>query len=327
MLAHVGVIGRALKREVERDLDTQLAGRRQQVTKLFQGAELGVDCLVATFAAADGPGTARVPLLRLLAIVRAFALGRPDRMDGREVQHVESHRCDVGEEFLDVSERAVPLGIVGRRAREHLVPGRVSRALTIDVDRERLAFEHRVRIGIASRQLLQPLTLCQCDPFFPVACAVRNRMRPLLQATCVPLRSAAGDGAGKRAALLQIQLGLLLNCRFFEQPAAPAVHVIDPGADGVQVAPEQLDAEARAPAVVAQEHHGQDVPLGRAFMPIQEVGGDRVMAVREHIRLDVYGFAKHPLGREAAAVDLRSHIFDDDANLAHPSLLLDSPGG
>ena len=40
------------------------------------------------------------------------------------------------------------------------------------------------------------------------------------------------------------------------------------------------------------------------------------MAVSEHVRLDDHSVADQPLGREAAAIDLRLDVLDDYAYLA-----------
>src|SRR5688572_31830467 len=47
----------------------------------------------------------------------AFAMAVTDRMDRRQVEHVESHFGDVGQALLAVLERAVPARLRARRAR------------------------------------------------------------------------------------------------------------------------------------------------------------------------------------------------------------------
>ncbi len=122
MLFDVGMVRRGLKRDVERDLDAYFARSCQQVTEILERAELRVNCLVPAVAVADRPGAARIARLRLRAVVGALALSGPDRVDRRQIQHVEPHADHVGEQLLDVRESTVLLGIAGGRTRKHLVP-------------------------------------------------------------------------------------------------------------------------------------------------------------------------------------------------------------
>ena len=90
MLFDVGVVGRALEGEVEGDLQAELAAARDQAVEIVQRAELGVDRLVAASAPpiAQGlPGSSGPAS----ALVRALAKAAPDRMDRRQVEHVEAH--------------------------------------------------------------------------------------------------------------------------------------------------------------------------------------------------------------------------------------------
>ena len=52
-------------------------------------------------------------------------------------------------------------------------------------------------------------------------------------------------------------------------------------------------------------------------MTVEESSGDGVVPVRENVGLNGYAFPNRPFGREAAAVDLRCDVLDDDTDFAH----------
>ena len=83
-----------------------------------------MDRVVAALGRADGVGAARIVRRRRQRVVLALAVGPADRVDRREVEHVEAHVADVGQ--LARSRRRRCRGGSGSsvmRAREQLVPG------------------------------------------------------------------------------------------------------------------------------------------------------------------------------------------------------------
>ena len=76
MLAHPRVIGRALDREVERDLHAELRGAAHEAVEVVERAELGVDGVVAALGAADRPRAARIAGPRASACCSAPCGGR-----------------------------------------------------------------------------------------------------------------------------------------------------------------------------------------------------------------------------------------------------------
>ena len=56
MLPHPRVIGRALHGKVERDLESQPARRSHEMIEVGQGAQFGMDGVVAALVAAYRPG-------------------------------------------------------------------------------------------------------------------------------------------------------------------------------------------------------------------------------------------------------------------------------
>jgi hypothetical protein len=65
--------------------------------------------------------------------------------------------------------------------------------------------------------------------------------------------------------------------------------------------------------VVAVEGHRHGFPLAHADLAVDELGNDRVVAVGEDVRLDDDVFPDDALDRIAAAIDLGTNAFDDDA--------------
>ncbi len=117
------MIRRALDGEVERKLDALCGGRIAQPAEVVDGAERGMDRIVAAFAAADRVRTADVAGRGAQGVVLALAVGLADGMDRRQIKNVKSHVADRRQPADDIGEGAVALRIVGNRARKQLIPG------------------------------------------------------------------------------------------------------------------------------------------------------------------------------------------------------------
>ncbi len=85
-----------------------------QASKVFERAELRMNCLVAAFRGPDCPRTADVTFGRGDRIVLAFAKVRPDRMNGREIKNVKAEFGDIRQACLAIGKRAVFTGFGGR---------------------------------------------------------------------------------------------------------------------------------------------------------------------------------------------------------------------
>ena len=94
MLLQPRMVGRALHRDVERDLHLVLTADFDEVAKVLQRAELRMHGIMPAFLAADRIEAAGIVRTGIERIVLAFAVGAPDRMDRREVEHVEAQRGD-----------------------------------------------------------------------------------------------------------------------------------------------------------------------------------------------------------------------------------------
>ena len=104
MLAHPGMIRRALIREVERDLEPVAARRRDEMIEVVERAERRVDRHVAAGLAADRPWAAHIVGCGVSVLLRALAMRVADWMDGRQVQDVEPHRGDPGQRRFGLAE-------------------------------------------------------------------------------------------------------------------------------------------------------------------------------------------------------------------------------
>src|SRR5699024_9139333 len=105
-----GVIGGALQGQVQGDLHAVLVGLGDEGVEVFEGAEVGVDGVVAAVLGADGPHRAGVAGPRGQGVVGAFAVAGAHRVDRWQVHHVETHVGDGGQ----------ALGGGGEGAREFL---------------------------------------------------------------------------------------------------------------------------------------------------------------------------------------------------------------
>src|SRR6476659_1020995 len=97
--------------------------------------------VVSAFRCADRPWGARIGRPRRQCVVRAFTKRCADRMDRRQVNHVEAHRGRRFQAFVRGVERAgdpLLVYLIPRRslgAREELIPRREQRLTTIGEDR------------------------------------------------------------------------------------------------------------------------------------------------------------------------------------------------
>jgi hypothetical protein len=90
MLLEPRVVGRALDREVERDLDAVLAARLDEAVEVLLRAELGMDRVVPTLGAPDRPRAPGIALLGGRRVVAPLPVRRADRVDRRQVENVEA---------------------------------------------------------------------------------------------------------------------------------------------------------------------------------------------------------------------------------------------
>ncbi len=121
MLLQPGMVRRALHGEVDRQLQPVRGGRRTQCGNR-PACRVRDAARRARHRRADGVGAARIVGRRRQRVVAPLAVDPPDRVDRREIQHVETHVPDARQVAFHVGERAVPRRVVAHAAREHLVP-------------------------------------------------------------------------------------------------------------------------------------------------------------------------------------------------------------
>ena len=105
-----------------------------------------------------------------------------------------------------------------------------------------------------------------------------------------------------------VQAGVVL----LHDLAAPALEQIAPRLDGVEIAAVAMHREPAGPAVVVDRRQRRLAPVGLVLGAVLDRGGDLVMAVAEHVGLDLDHVADHALDRMAPAVELGIEMLDHD---------------
>ena len=308
MFAHVRVIGRRLERDVERDLEALPARRRDEPLEVLDRAEPRLDGGVSSLVRSDRPRTAGFPRLRRQRIIASFAGAPADRMNRRQVQHVESHRRDVRQARGRFVERRAARRVGARRSREHLVPRAIARALAFHGHAQRPFVSGRGAAVRGPRHRLHELFAERLGDAFLLWTVGGERVR---RAGEDPI--AAGRAADHRRAFEQLARDVLSRAELLRERLPPALESIDPPFDRVLVVHERVDAERRRPAVVAERRHRRLAPAILACTAREQRGREHVVAVGEDVRFDLDAFPDGALDWKPSAVDLRRHPFDHDA--------------
>ena len=103
--------------------------------------------IVAALVASYRPRRARITRPALLRVVGALAVAAADGMDGRKVEHVETHGRDLGQARLGLGEGRPARGISALRPRKQLVPSAHPAPFAIDPERE----FHRANLQVVAR--------------------------------------------------------------------------------------------------------------------------------------------------------------------------------
>src|SRR5579864_325874 len=110
MLRHPRMVGCALDGEVERDFHPAVAARRDERAKVAKRAKLRMHGIVTAEPATDRVGASRITGRRAKRVVATLAVLFADRMNGDEVDRVETHRRNLIEARDAILEaRAAPL--------------------------------------------------------------------------------------------------------------------------------------------------------------------------------------------------------------------------
>ncbi len=272
VLSKPRVVGRALDREVERDVDAELGGAGDEPLELLHRPELRVERVVAAVLAADRPGRAGVGRPRGERVVAALAVRVPDRVHRRQVEDVEAELGQVLELGLDAGEAAP-------RAREELVPGAEGRPLAVAVDPQLGRRGHLAAVVVGRRQ-----HLLRGQRLAPEHLGLGELAREVV----LPRRDLALELVPER--------GL----------------PVDPGLDAVLPAAGAVRREGPDPAVGLDVPHRRLLPAALAGAAVAHGGADLLVAVAEDRRPDLDRVSLAPLDRVAAAVELRPDVLDLD---------------
>src|SRR6185437_8881494 len=123
MLAHPGMVRRTLDREVESDLQSKAIRRGDEMIEIVERSERRLNRVVATRLAADRPWTTRAVGQRRERVVRPLAMRVADRMNWRQVHHVEAEIADMRQPMLSLAQGGRLSWDRALRARKDLVPG------------------------------------------------------------------------------------------------------------------------------------------------------------------------------------------------------------
>ena len=127
VLDYPGVVGRTLQREVESDLEAVFLRGVDKRLEVLDGAEIRMDGVMPAVFRSDGPRGSRIVRSRFQRVIRTLPKADADRMDWRQVDHVEAHACDGGETACSRAKSAARPGAIlallrALRPREELVP-------------------------------------------------------------------------------------------------------------------------------------------------------------------------------------------------------------
>ena len=269
---------------------------------------------------ADRVGAAGIVRPGRQAVVLALAVRAADRVDRREVEHVEAEVAHIGQ-LARSRRRRCRAGSDRRdmRARHQLVPGAEGGA---PCGRRRAPARARSATGwcgcrraSSARRSPAPSAARAGSPSSAVAsscgeqrcsaCAVRVARRARSRASVVSTRS--------RPSVSSSAIGTPAAC-FFDTSSRQL-------AKRSRQAIDRVDDSGRSPRPAAKprqrslskKRHRRFAPVVSSGAADQERGVDLVVAVGEDVGLDGEAVADRRLGREAAAVDLGRDVLDDDA--------------
>ena len=133
MFRHVGVIGRTVDREIERDLHPASSNFALPARRNPPASRARAQCPCARHRSATRC-RCRWHKARPVRhgsrdnrIVSSFAVGGTDRMNRREIDHVESHRFGIIDPRQTIAQRRTAIAATLGGAREKFVPSRSPR--------------------------------------------------------------------------------------------------------------------------------------------------------------------------------------------------------
>ena len=260
---------------------------------------------------ADRPGGAGVAGRGGQRVVAALSVGLPDRMDRRQVDHVEAELGQARQLALDAVQAAPG-------AREQLIPGAEAGARTVDVrcqrcvqlDRavpDRVALDRRRELVAEGRVVLGGR---RRGGFLELGDRVLDRR------AVVAVVGVRGGGPQQHDPLRQLpgEVGLAAR-ELAPQLVAPGRELVGPRLDRVPPDAGTVDRERAGPADAAEVGVGPaqlglaDVAVG---IGVTHDGAQQLVAVSEHVGGDRDGVAGAALDRVGAVVDGGDRVLDHD---------------
>ena len=313
MLGHPGMVRRALERVVERDLEPVVPGGAEERPEVGQRAERGVDRLVPPVLVADGPRGARVVGAGLERVVAPLPEAPADRMDRRQVEHVEAHGRDVRQPLDAVAERAGPARHPALGPREQLVPCREPGQGPVHDHLELLVVPRRrgpVRIGV--EDLRDLLVEEETRP----AVGVARRLEVAetrLESPAVGSHDAGEGATQESGALEELARDVHAGSQALPEVLGPGPVRVRPRLERVDVPRVLVQEEPAGPAVVSEGLHARLVPRRVLHGPVAEHGGQAAVALLEDVRGHLERVADLALDGEPPPIQLGPDVTDPDA--------------
>src|SRR5262249_35516118 len=132
----IRMIRSTLEGNVESYLYAMLLSCGEQAPEIVQGPELGMDSRMSASGRPDGPRTAWIIGSGHGGIVLALAVDLANRMNGRKIEDIKTHTCQVGQTCLAILEGTMLAWQWCAGAWKHLVPDAEAGLVTIHHHRE-----------------------------------------------------------------------------------------------------------------------------------------------------------------------------------------------
>src|SRR5207245_7050809 len=122
MFLDVGMIGRAIECEIERDFHSAFSHLFLEPVEVRKCAERWLDRLVAARFTANCPRYARVTRFADDGVIASFAIRVTDRMNRRKINDIETHRLCVIDPRQTTAKRRATIATTFCRARKKFIP-------------------------------------------------------------------------------------------------------------------------------------------------------------------------------------------------------------
>ncbi len=261
-----------------------LPGRAQERPQVGQRPEGGVDRLVPPLLVADGPGGSGIVGGGLERVVAPLPEAPSDRMDRRQVDHVEAHRRDLRQPLDAVAEGPGAAGHEALGPWKQLVPRREPGQRPVRHDLELPVVSRRRRaIGMGVEGLRH--FLVEEEAGAPIDVARRIELgEPRLEPAPVGAGDAREGASQERGALEELARDVHADAHALLEILGPGPVGVRPRLERVDVPGVLLQEEPAGPPVVAEGFHGRLVPCRVLHGPVAEDRGQVAVAFLEDVR-------------------------------------------